>query len=94
MASVLPNDADWDKIASLSGDPSWSASEMRKIFMQIENNLYLRPNESTSGHGFSGFVNLGQGDSSYYLSDPGRLALLSHLASDLTKSPSSSPTHR
>lgn len=87
MASVLPNDADWDKIASLTGDPSWSAAEMRNIFVKIENNLYLRPNESTAGHGFSGPVNLGQGDSSYYLSDPGRLAFLAHLAADLTGDP-------
>ncbi|KAK3386676.1 hypothetical protein B0H63DRAFT_139620 [Podospora didyma] len=83
MASVLPNDADWNKIAAVAGDDSWSAENMRKIFVTIEKNLYLRPNESTAGHGFNGFVNMGQGDSSYYLQEPGRLALLSHLAKDL-----------
>ncbi len=56
---------------------------MRKVFTTIEKNLYLRPNESRAGHGFDGFVNLGQGDSNYYLQQPGRLALLSHLAEDL-----------
>jgi choline dehydrogenase len=56
---------------------------MRKVFIKIEDNLYLRPNESTAGHGFDGIVQMGQGDSNYYLQDPGRLALLSHLAADL-----------
>ncbi|KAK1755556.1 oxygen-dependent choline dehydrogenase [Echria macrotheca] len=87
MASVLPNDADWDKIAKLTGDSSWSASKMRDIFVKIEKNLYLRPNESRAGHGFDGFVQTGQGASSYYLQEPGRLALLSHLASDLVGHP-------
>lgn len=59
------------------------AEEMRKIFVKIEKNLYLRPNESRAGHGFDGYVQMGQGDSSYYLQEPGRLALLSHLAEDL-----------
>ncbi|KAK3328669.1 hypothetical protein B0T19DRAFT_196909 [Cercophora scortea] len=92
MASVLPNDADWNKIAALSGDSSWSAESMRKIFVKIEKNLYLRPNESRAGHGFNGFVQLGQGDSSYYLQEPGRLALLSHLAADLVGHAVDQPT--
>ncbi|KAK4038883.1 hypothetical protein C8A01DRAFT_37208 [Parachaetomium inaequale] len=62
MASILPNDADWDKIAELSGDSSWSAEYMRNIFGQAERNLYLRANESKAGHGFNGFVQLGQED--------------------------------
>ncbi|SPO01845.1 related to choline dehydrogenase [Cephalotrichum gorgonifer] len=87
MASVLPNNADWDKIAEISGDPSWSAGEMRKLFVKVERNLYLRPNESTTGHGLDGFVQMGQGDSNFYLQQPGRLALLSHLAEDLVGHP-------
>ncbi len=63
------------------------AEQMRKIFVKIEKNLYLKPNESTAGHGFNGFVQMGQGDSNYYLQDPGRLALLSHLAADLVGHP-------
>jgi choline dehydrogenase len=60
---------------------------MRNIFVKIEKNLYLRANESEAGHGFDGFVEMGQGDSSYYLEQPGRLALLSHLAEDLVGHP-------
>lgn len=67
--------------------PCDSAEQMRKLFVKIEQNLYLRPNESTAGHGLKGFVQMGQGDSNYYLREPGRLALLSHLAKDLVGHP-------
>jgi choline dehydrogenase len=60
---------------------------MREVFVRIEQNLYLRANESKAGHGFNGFLKMGQGDSSYYLQEPGRLALLSHLAEDLVGHP-------
>lgn len=56
---------------------------MRDVFVTVERNLYLTTNESKAGHGFDGFMNIGQGDSSYYLQAPGRLALLSHLAESL-----------
>lgn len=56
---------------------------MRDIFVTVERNLYLSGNESKAGHGFDGFMNIGQGDSSYYLQEPGRLALLGHLAESL-----------
>lgn len=58
---------------------------MRNIFVKIERNLYLQPNESRQGHGFDGFVQTGLGDSNFYLSEPGRLAFLSHLAQDLSR---------
>ena len=64
-----------------------SAESMRKIFVKIEKNTYLGPNESRAGHGFDGFVELGQGDSDYYLRHPGPRALLSQLAEDLTGRP-------
>ncbi|AEO63927.1 uncharacterized protein THITE_2109539 [Thermothielavioides terrestris NRRL 8126] len=87
MAAVLPNDADWNKIAALTGDDSWSAESMREVFVRIEKNLYLRPNESKAGHGFNGYVEMGQGDSSYYIQQPGRLALLTRVAEDLVGHP-------
>jgi choline dehydrogenase len=56
---------------------------MRDVFVTVERNLYLSGNESRAGHGFNGFMNIGQGNSSYYLQVPGRLALLGHLAESL-----------
>jgi choline dehydrogenase len=37
MIFVYPQNADWDAIARLTGDTTWSASNMRKYFQRIEN---------------------------------------------------------
>jgi choline dehydrogenase len=37
MIFVYPNDADWDGIAALTGDSSWSSGKMRGYFERLEN---------------------------------------------------------
>ena len=37
MILVYPHNADWDYIAELTGDSSWSASKMRTYFQRLEN---------------------------------------------------------
>ena len=37
LALVYPNDSDWDEIARLTHDPSWSADKMRRHFQRLEN---------------------------------------------------------
>jgi choline dehydrogenase-like flavoprotein len=37
MIFVYPHNADWDGIARLTGDPTWSASSMRRYFECLEN---------------------------------------------------------
>ena len=54
LITVYPHRSDWDGIASLTGDASWSASNMRKYFQRIEKCSYL-PN-SITGHGFAGWL--------------------------------------
>ncbi|EFQ28955.1 GMC oxidoreductase [Colletotrichum graminicola] len=54
LITVYPHRSDWDGIATLTGDSSWSASNMRKYFQRLENAKYL-PN-SIVGHGFSGWL--------------------------------------
>jgi choline dehydrogenase len=44
---------------NMTGDTSWEASKMRKHFEKLENNTYLPA--GTSGHGFDGWVQIGQG---------------------------------
>ncbi|POS75809.1 choline dehydrogenase [Diaporthe helianthi] len=53
MVAHLPPDSDWDYIANLTGDASWSGSSMRTLFQNIEHNNYLR--NGTAGHGFDGW---------------------------------------
>src|SRR5271170_5486354 len=37
MIMVYPHDADWDGIAELTADSSWSADNMRRYFQRLEN---------------------------------------------------------
>ena len=37
MIWVYPHDADWDAIATATGDGTWSAASMRRLFQKIEN---------------------------------------------------------
>jgi choline dehydrogenase len=54
---ALPPDNDWDHIANLTGDPSWSADKMQSYFEQIENNQYvLSYRTEANGHGFHGWL--------------------------------------
>jgi choline dehydrogenase len=43
MILVYPHDADWDHIASLTGDRSWKAAHMRGYFQRLENCRYRWP---------------------------------------------------
>ena len=54
----LPNDAVWNRIAQITGDNSWLASNIRRYFIKLENNLYLPP--GSPGHGFGGYINITQ----------------------------------
>ncbi|XXH01926.1 hypothetical protein Hte_008288 [Hypoxylon texense] len=59
----LPSDDNWNYIADITGDDSWRAPEMRKIFEEIENNHYLA--NGTAGHGFSGWLDSNQDTGSW-----------------------------
>jgi choline dehydrogenase len=63
MILVCPHDADWNDIAELTGDASWSADNMRGYFRRLENCRYLplsrwlsRLNLDTSEHGWNGWL--------------------------------------
>src|SRR6185369_12585803 len=46
MITVYPNNHDWDELAALTGDSSWSAKPMRKYFERLERCEYLlKPGE-------------------------------------------------
>ena len=40
MITVYPHEADWDDLAAATGDPSWSAVNMRRYFERLENCRY------------------------------------------------------
>ncbi len=54
MVFMYPHDDDFDRIARLTGDESWSASNMRQYFERLETCQYLQP--PAAGHGFNGYI--------------------------------------
>ncbi len=60
MITVYGHGSDWDSIAQLTGDPSWSADNMRSYFERLERCEYVRnpgagqPNPTR--HGYDGWL--------------------------------------
>jgi choline dehydrogenase len=47
-------DNEWDYIADLTGDASWTHEHMRRHFIEVENCTYVP--HGTPGHGFDGYI--------------------------------------
>jgi len=63
MIFVYPHDADWDGIASLTGDQSWNCKNMRRYFERLENCHHRWPHRILSKlginltrHGWKGWL--------------------------------------
>jgi len=63
MIMIYPHDADWDNIAALTGDSSWSSSNMRNYFQRLENCRHRRIYRwlaklgiNPTRHGFKGWL--------------------------------------
>ncbi|KAL6706539.1 hypothetical protein ACN47E_005295 [Coniothyrium glycines] len=54
LIAVYPHQSDFERIAALTGDNSWSASNMRRYFARLEDNEYLLP--GAKGHGYNGWL--------------------------------------
>lgn len=72
MITVYPHNSDWDYIAKLTGDESWSSDNMRRYFERLERCSYItgfkkflqaivgmltRGTTNPSRHGYSGWLN-------------------------------------
>ncbi|KAI1744828.1 hypothetical protein F4680DRAFT_467130 [Xylaria scruposa] len=77
----LPPDATWDYIANITGDESWAASEMRKVYEEIENSHYVK--NGTTGHGFSGWLETNRANSSWIGVDPAATMILQAMLEQL-----------
>jgi len=69
MITVVPHDSDWDLIATLTGDRSWRASNMRQYFQRLERCAYTPPPSAESGHGFSGWLSVSTVDPAVAIGD-------------------------
>jgi choline dehydrogenase len=69
MIFIYPQDTDWEQIARLTNDPSWSARNMRRYFQRIENcrhrplwrflSRLTRGHFNPTGHGWKGWLETG-----------------------------------
>ncbi|OQD89796.1 hypothetical protein PENANT_c002G10592 [Penicillium antarcticum] len=74
MVTVYPHESDFEYLATLTGDSSWSPDNMRKYFKRMENNRYLLP--LAKGHGYDGWLGTETAPLSIVLEDPELLSLL------------------
>ncbi|CAI4213884.1 unnamed protein product [Parascedosporium putredinis] len=59
MVCWLPSDSDWDHHYNVTGDETWKAENMHKIFAKIEKNNYAEA--GSPGHGFDGYFQTNMG---------------------------------
>ncbi|KAK1976065.1 GMC oxidoreductase [Colletotrichum cereale] len=75
LIAVYPHRSDFDYIARLTGDQSWSADNMRNYFMRMENNRYLLL-PLAGGHGYNGWLSTETAPLNLALQDPQLLSLV------------------
>jgi choline dehydrogenase-like flavoprotein len=95
MNAAIPPDNDWNHIANLTGDASWSADNMRKYYQRLEKAYYV-PN-GTEGHGFSGYLGVCSKTFSSkrkYMTDLNRSIATISTSSDLNQASSKSSNMR
>lgn len=73
LIAVYPHQSDFEYIASLTGDASWAPDNMRKYFVQLENNAYLT---NGKGHGYEGWLGTQYAPIDIVTSDPQLLSLV------------------
>lgn len=57
LITVYPSNSDWDRIAEITGDPSWNADQMRDYYQRLERCRYLPPQELPgTRHGLQGWL--------------------------------------
>lgn len=66
LIALYPHRSDFDSIATLTGDSSWSADNMRKYYARMENNKLFGFNK---GHGRKGWYSVEQASLSIPLQD-------------------------
>jgi choline dehydrogenase len=81
MITVYPHHSDWQKLADLTGDPSWSPERMRTLFERLEDCRYLprvtgQSRDAATRHGFAGWLPVSMPDPTLALEDPELLRLV------------------
>jgi len=86
LITVYPHESDWNKIAQLTGDESWSAGNMRRYYELLERCEYLRIIDEKRGHGFKGWLTVNRVDATLALRDLKILAIVKAAAKTMGES--------
>jgi choline dehydrogenase len=74
MITICGGNDEWNRIAQLTGDDSWTGERMRMYFERLERCTYLekpKPGEANPGrHGFDGWLTTSLADPSLVARDP------------------------
>ncbi|KAJ5312062.1 hypothetical protein PENANT_c022G06703 [Penicillium antarcticum] len=74
MITIYPYENDWEHLAALTGNESWSASNMRGYFERLERNRYIP--SGLLGHGFEGWLTTSLTDLRLVIEDQKLLSLI------------------
>ncbi|KAJ5345721.1 CAZyme family AA3 [Penicillium brevicompactum] len=74
LSTIYPYENDWENLAGLTGNDSWSATNMRQYFERLERNRYLP--SSLVGHGFEGWLTTSLTDLRLVIEDQKLLSLI------------------
>ena len=92
MIMLYPHDADWDGIAALTGDVSWSAEHMRTYFRTLENCHHRWPYRLLSkigidptGHGWNGWLHTEKAIPESMLDDPALIKMIEKTALEIIR---------
>lgn len=80
---AMPANADWQHIAGITNDDSWTAENMRKYLVKLERCNYIA-NGSTSTHGFGGWLETSQFDPTWASDNTSDGALIAGMAAEAT----------
>ncbi|CAK41424.1 uncharacterized protein An12g10770 [Aspergillus niger] len=84
MITIYPYEHDWNHLASITGNDSWSADNMRQYFERLEKNRYLP--SSVAGHGMDGWLMTSLTDLRLVIEDQKLLSLILAAATAAGKS--------
>lgn len=71
MITMYPHASDWENLATLTGDRSWSAENMRRYYQRLENARYLSDAEAKSARrGKKGWLNVERTSAALVAADP------------------------
>ncbi|TVY50637.1 Oxygen-dependent choline dehydrogenase [Lachnellula cervina] len=75
LVAVYPDQDDFQYVANLTGDASWSPDNMREYFVKMEKNEYLSP-LLNPGHGFDGWLSIDLTPATLALEDSKLLSMI------------------